>query len=387
MNQVFRSRAAALLAGLVLAVGIAPVALAVDNQLPEGFQDGNEGVVARGECWAAGWAVDQDAPLERVTVRISVDGSELTTVLADQFRQDLLDAGVSPDGYSSFFVYMGPLGVGFDALHTVLTEAQDVQTGEWRVLGASPRSILCTNAGGYHDGNAGVVARADCYATGWATDWDTPGVAVAVRIKVDGKVVAQTMADELRDSPDPGVLPDGPYGWTVDLFNHLSADVPHIITAEMRDSTLKRTWIRLFETDKSLTCEGSSHTASHGFPGSWQSVDCAQWWEDGHVDCGVWGDGSELSLTIGQGDSPRIGLQDTYASWCANQGSNSTRFVASGYGTYSGGLLTPTYTKSGCGRVGAGGFVGADLYHDPGSDMLWEDPDGDGWGIIWYRVL
>ncbi len=387
MQRGIRSRVASVIVGLVLATSVAPMTLAVDNQLPGGFHDGNEGVARRGECWAAGWAVDPDSPAERVTVRITVDGNLLTTVLADEFRQDLLDAGVSPAGNSSFFVYLGPLGVGFDASHSVLTEAQDLQTGEWSVLGSSPRSILCTNAGGFHDGNAGFVARADCYATGWATDWDTPGVAVTVRVKVDGRVVAQTSADEVRASPDPGVLPDGPYGWTIDLFNHMSSDVPHVVTAEMRDSTLKRTWIPLFETDKSLTCEGSSPTSSHGFPGTWQAVDCAQWWEDGHLACDVWGDGSDLSLSIGRGDTPKVGLQDSYASFCANNGSTATRFVASGYGTYSGGQLTPTYTKSGCGRVGAGGFVGADLYHDPGSDTLWEDPDGDGWGIVWYRVI
>lgn len=261
MNSGYRARTTGMLAGLLLAGTLAPAALAIDNQSPDGFHDGNQGVVPRGECWAAGWAVDPDSPSERVNVRILVDGTELVTVQADQFRQDLLDAGVSPDGYSSFFVYMGPLGIGFDAWHTVVTEAQDVQTSEWRTLNDSARSIFCSNAGGFHDGNTGLASKADCIATGWATDWDTPGTAVAVRVKVDGKVVADTLASEFRDSPDPAVLPDGPYGFTVKLFGKVTPNVAHTITLEMRDTSSKRLWIRLFETDKVLTC---SPTAAAG---------------------------------------------------------------------------------------------------------------------------
>lgn len=131
------------------------------------------------------------------------------------------------------------------------------------------------------------------------------------------------------------------------------------------------------------------HSSTHGYAGTWAAVDCATWWEegpDGHlVDCNTWGDGSIQTLTIGRGDAPRVTYQDAYASYCANNESPSTRWVAAGTGYYDGGQLWPVFSKSGCGAFGQGGYAGAALYHDPGSDTLWEDPDGDGWGLVWYR--
>jgi hypothetical protein len=47
--------------------------------------------------------------------------------------------------------------------------------------------------------------------------------------------------------------------------------------------------------------------------------------------------------------------------------------------------LWVTFYKSGCGAFGMGGYT-IQLYHDPGSDTVWEDPDGDGWGVTWYRA-
>ena len=122
-----------------------------------------------------------------------------------------------------------------------------------------------------------------------------------------------------------------------------------------------------------------------GFAGQWQSVDCAQGWEDGQVDCSVWGDGSQLSMTIGSGSTPRATFQDSYALVCAINGSASTRWVAAGTGAYEDIFLWVTFTKSGCGTFGQGGYA-VQLYHDPGSDTIWEDPDGDGWGYVWHRA-
>src|SRR6266545_4672315 len=109
MRTVHRSRRAVVIAVLLTMVFSVPTAFAVDNQQPIGSHDNVGGdYPRRGECVAAGWAVDPDSPIERVTVRISVDGETISTVLADQYRQDLVDAGVPGDGNSSFYVFMGP---------------------------------------------------------------------------------------------------------------------------------------------------------------------------------------------------------------------------------------------------------------------------------------
>ena len=130
----------------------------------------------------------------------------------------------------------------------------------------------------------------------------------------------------------------------------------------------------------------ASPGAPAGFAGIWKAIDCAQWWEDGHVDCSIWGDGSDLRLSVTTGEAPRVTFQDVYASFCANNGAAAVRWVAAGYGMYEDIFLWLTFTKSGCGAFGKGGYGGIQLYHDPGSDTLWEDEDGDGWGIVWNRA-
>lgn len=126
-------------------------------------------------------------------------------------------------------------------------------------------------------------------------------------------------------------------------------------------------------------------SATHGYSGSWETIDCAQWWEDGHVDCGVYGDGSRQTLNIGRGDTPRISFADDYATSCVNAGSRSARWVGSGYGYYDGGFLWVVLTRTGCGTYQQGSTVEAQLYYDQGSDTIWEDEDGDGWGWVYRR--
>lgn len=257
MRMVHRSRSAAVIALLLTTIFSVSTAIAVEDQPPEGFHDGTDGLARRGECTAEGWAVDPDSPSTRVTVRVSVDGAPVATALADEFRQDLLDAGVSPDGFSSFRVFLGPLGIGFDITHTILVEAQDNETGQWVALGATPRTLTCTNVAGQHDGNEGVVGRADCIATGWAADLDTPtGPRARVRVIVDGRVVAETTADQFRqDVIDAGYPTDGYVGWSVDLFGRVTPRVDHEVTAEVRDTTLKRVWVPVFNAPLHITCQ------------------------------------------------------------------------------------------------------------------------------------
>jgi hypothetical protein len=122
-----------------------------------------------------------------------------------------------------------------------------------------------------------------------------------------------------------------------------------------------------------------------GFTGHWESIDCATS-EIGEVDCSVAGDGSTMTLVIGPGQAPHAVLRDSYATVCAENGSANTRWVAAGTGEYEDIFLWLTFSKSGCGTFGMGGYGGVQLYHDPGSDTIWSDPDGDGWGNMWFRT-
>ena len=224
------------------------------NAEPIGNHEGQEGTRLLGECVAEGWAEDPDTPAPNVTVRVLVDGHQVATAVADQFRQDLLDAGIGGDGTAGFAVDLSGL-MSSDAEHEIRVQARDLQTREWFDIGNTPRHMTCTQLLGFHDGNAGVVrARAACIATGWAFDADTPtGPRVLVRVKVDGREVAETTANLFRQDVLDAGFGDGYSGWVVGLSRLMTPNRPHVITAEARD-TGAEIWVPLLSTDLSLTC-------------------------------------------------------------------------------------------------------------------------------------
>jgi VCBS repeat protein len=224
------------------------------NTAPIGNHEGQEGDRLLGDCVAAGWAEDPDTPAPNVTVRVLVDGVQVTTAVADEFRQDLLDAGIGGDGTAGFTVDLSGL-VTSDVEHEIRVQAKDIQTRQWSDIGNTPRHMTCTQLLGFHDGNAGVVrGRAACIATGWAFDADTPtGPRVQVRVKVDGREVAETTANHFRPDVRDAGFGDGYSGWAVGLSRLMTPNRPHVITAEARD-TGADVWGPLLNTDLSLTC-------------------------------------------------------------------------------------------------------------------------------------
>ena len=125
--------------------------------------------------------------------------------------------------------------------------------------------------------------------------------------------------------------------------------------------------------------------------GTWYTIDCAQWWEGGvPVDCSVWGDGSTIYLTIGPGNAPVAWLYDTYAQVCEDNG-EPPYWIALGMGSWevdepSNRTLNIGFRLAGCGTLEKDNSYTIGLYWDPGSDTMWNDPDGDGWGLTWRRV-
>lgn len=220
--------------------------------LPDTSYDGPSGFAELGGCHALGWTHDPDAPTTHLNVRVVVDGAVVATTVADLFRQDLLDAGIG-DGTFAFEVDLASL-MSTDARHQLLIQVQDSQTGQWVDLAGTPTSLTCTQLAGSHDGNAGTQSKSSCIANGWAWDADTPKARLQVRVKVDGKVVAETTANQYRDDVRTAGFGDGYSGWAINLFGLVSPRVPHLITAEERDATLKRVWLPLDGTDLYLTC-------------------------------------------------------------------------------------------------------------------------------------
>jgi len=246
-------------AGMLLAMSLsaAPAALGVENQAPVGFHDVWDGVVGEPQCAAAGWAVDDDSPYTRLNVRVLADGVEVADGVADQFRQDLLDAGVSPDGYASFDIWLWGL-VEPDVAHLITVQAQDAQTAEWVDLGATPKTLTCTDVNdlptGTHDALGGQAGPNSCVAAGWAVDPDDRYADLNIQVLSDGAPVAIAVAGDFRiDLLEAGVSPDGYSAFNVNLWGLVAPNVAHEVTVQAQDLETGA-WVSLEQTPKTLTC-------------------------------------------------------------------------------------------------------------------------------------
>jgi hypothetical protein len=234
--------------------GRAVFGAALGTTPPEGNHDGFDGIRLLGDCRAEGWAADPDQPFTDVTVRILADGVEVARVTAGLFREDLLAAGKGGDGTAAFSVNLDGL-VSSDVDHEIRVEARDLETGAWTDLSNPPHHITCTGLLGNDDTVGGVADRRSCVARGWAFDADTPsGPRVQVRVSVDGKPVAETTANLLRTDVREAGFGDGYSGWEVDLFGRITPGRPHVVTAEMRDTSDKRIWLPVGNSGKTMTC-------------------------------------------------------------------------------------------------------------------------------------
>lgn len=121
-----------------------------DPQPPLGYHDYNGGNVPSWDfsCSAGGWAMDPDALFTDVSVRILIDGEQpFDPILAQNYREDLEIAwneggGGCPGGTCAFEASL----LGYLDLYQpyeIMVEAQDVQTGEWQPLFATPKTIAC----------------------------------------------------------------------------------------------------------------------------------------------------------------------------------------------------------------------------------------------------
>lgn len=109
---------------------------------PEGYHDYEQGDVPNWACSAGGWAADPDDRAVNLQVRIVVDDGAVATVPANQFREDLLEAGVCEEGECGFEVGIWDLTSPYES-HTILTYAQDFPTEEWVRLSSSPKELTC----------------------------------------------------------------------------------------------------------------------------------------------------------------------------------------------------------------------------------------------------
>ncbi len=165
MSRILAVTSIALALLFSVPTGIVSAAETLDqNSTPIGTHDAFEGLVGPGQCAAAGWAVDPDDRYADLSIRILADGALVAEGTANLFRQDLLDAGVSPDGISAFHINLWGV-VSPNIAHAITAQALDAQTSVWVNLNLTPKELTCL---GSLNSNAWIL-EATCSGLGDVT--------------------------------------------------------------------------------------------------------------------------------------------------------------------------------------------------------------------------
>ncbi len=109
---------------------------------PNGFHDGNEGRVDRSACQVFGWAAYPGEGSTSLRVKVVVDGADVAQTTANIYRPDLKATGACPGGMCAFLVDLWGL-VSHNAAHSIAVQAQDPETGGWKDLQATPKTLTC----------------------------------------------------------------------------------------------------------------------------------------------------------------------------------------------------------------------------------------------------
>lgn len=207
----------------------------------EGWHDGTD-------CnFIYGWAWDRHQPNTPINVDVYRDNVFVSTVAANQFRSDLLNAGKG-NGYHAFF-FATPPELRDGRTHTV--RVQFAGTGV--KLSGSPQSIKCglpPSYEGWHDG-------ADCnFIYGWGWDRNQPNTPISVDIYADGILIGTVTADRFRQDLLAAGKGNGYHGFIMQTPASLRDGQPHTIRVRFTGSVLN-----LSATPKNITCGASTLTA------------------------------------------------------------------------------------------------------------------------------
>ena len=122
-----------------------------------------------------------------------------------------------------------------------------------------------------------------------------------------------------------------------------------------------------------------------GFEGTWTATHCATRVESSETDytfdCGRWGDGSILTLEIGDGDPASIDISGSSIGPCTGIGASAENPP----GFPEGSFLFIEFVDLVCGGEGSGPDQATHFFLEPHGRRIWFDDDGDEWGLFWVR--
>jgi hypothetical protein len=225
------------------------------NTPPTPVYQGNHDVA---DCqMIAGWAWDRNQPNAAINVDIYDGTALIATVSANQFRQDLVNAGMGNGIHG--FGFTTPASLKNGQSHSIRVRFAGTTTD----LSNSPKTISCGSAtpiyGGFHD-------SADCQAiTGWAWDKNQPNAAINVDIYDGATLIASVSANQFRQDLVNAGLGNGIHGFGFTTPASLKNGQSHSIRVRFAGTTTD-----LSNSPKTISC--GSATAIYG--GFHDSADC-----------------------------------------------------------------------------------------------------------------
>jgi len=166
-----------------------------------------------------GWALDPDAILNRVSVRISIDDRELPAISAKEFRPTMVGRHGS-DGYCGYSA-IPPVPFFDGAEHHV--EISITQTENTIYSGSFKFDDL--RVGGGEANIFGAVTQIDADGVrGWVVNNDNRGRPIVVSLHIDGALVFETAA---ADSVKKGPIEAAKHGFIFEFPGNLYDDREH----------------------------------------------------------------------------------------------------------------------------------------------------------------
>jgi hypothetical protein len=218
----------------------------------EGFHD----IANCGEI--SGWAWDSAQPNTPINVEIYADNVLLTTIPADQFRQDLLNAGKGTGFHA--FSFPTPNSLKDGQPHSILVRFANTNIS----LGNSPKSITCSTSAfeGFHDG----VTCDKIF--GWAWDASQPNTPINVDVYFDNEqfISIQAPANQFRQDLLNAGKGNGIHGFSFSTPARIKDGLPHTVTIKFSGTNTN-----LFNTPRTVTCGPTPPPAYEGFH---DSADC-----------------------------------------------------------------------------------------------------------------
>jgi RHS repeat-associated protein len=189
----------------------------------------------------SGWAWDGNQPSTSINVDIYDGNTFILSVAANQFRQDLLNAGLG-NGYHGFS-FATPASLKNGVAHTIHAKV----AGTWIELGLSPKTVTCSAV---NSAFGGYLDVADCNTiSGWAWDGNQPNTSINVDI-YDGNTLILTVAgNQFRQDLQNAGLGNGYHGFSVTTPASLKNGLAHNVHTKVAGTS-----IELGYSPRSITC-------------------------------------------------------------------------------------------------------------------------------------